>query len=260
MEPRDWTVGARVEHPVHGPGTVTSVGTDYLGIAFDASGEALIRREAFKQPAEAPEVTEPMPFHREILPWPESTFVAEPADTPHYLGSHWDPFADGSEEVMRRLPAILPHALVQTGYGEACKPSREAPQDWAQGFQLVWPLRAQGLALTVRAEQQANAIVSIFPFIAHGSQQTLTLREVTVRTASRRQRHRVQAGLAGPADDGVSRRAFRVGGRTGARRRARASGVRSGLRPGLARHARQTLLRRRESRRGALSARQEAFQ
>ena len=67
MEPRDWTVGARVEHPVHGPGTVTSVGTDYLGIAFDASGEALIRREAFKQPAEAPEVTEPMPFHREIL-------------------------------------------------------------------------------------------------------------------------------------------------------------------------------------------------
>ena len=156
--------------------------------------------------------------------------------------------------------ALIYPTLVQTGYGEACKPSREAPQDWAQGFQLVWPLRAQGLALTVRAEQQANAIVSIFPFIAHGSQQTLTLREVTVRTASRRQRHRVQAGLAGPADDGVSRRAFRVGGRTGARRRARASGVRSGLRPGLARHARQTLLRRRESRRGALTARHEAFQ
>ncbi len=180
MDTRDWTVGTRIEHPEHGPGTVTSVGTDYLGIAFDGSGETLIRRETFEPQARPPQAIEPAPPTRETLPWPQSTFVAEPADTPHFMGSHWEPFVEDSAQVMRRLPEIVPGAMVQTGYGEARKPSWDAPPDWPQGFQLVWPLRAQGLALILRPEKQANMVVSLFPFFASGSQQTLTLREVSV--------------------------------------------------------------------------------
>lgn len=180
MDARNWTVGSRIEHPVHGPGTVTSVGTDYLGIAFDAGGEALIRRAAFEQQAQAPTADESAPTARTTLPWPQSTFVAEPADTPHYLGSHWDPFVEDSDEIIRRLPDIIHGALVQTGYGEARKPPLDAPPDWPLGFQLVWPLREQGIALIVRHEEQENLLVSLFPFSASGSQQTLTLREVSV--------------------------------------------------------------------------------
>ncbi|MCC7151797.1 MAG: hypothetical protein IT501_07310 [Rubrivivax sp.] len=180
MDARDWTVGSRIEHPVHGPGTVTSVGTDYLGIAFDDSGEVLIRREAFAQQARLPQATEPIQAPRKTLPWPASTFVAEPADTPHYMGSHWDPFVEDSAQIIDRLPEIVPGAMVQTGYGEARKPDWDAPPDWPLGFQLVWPLREQGLALILKPEEQATVMASLFPFFARGSQQTLTLHAVSV--------------------------------------------------------------------------------
>jgi hypothetical protein len=50
--------GERIEHPLHGPGTIRFVGTDYLGIDFDRGGEALIRREAFAQSmAQTPSTT-----------------------------------------------------------------------------------------------------------------------------------------------------------------------------------------------------------
>ncbi|MBP8789632.1 MAG: hypothetical protein KBH41_19640, partial [Azonexus sp.] len=55
-----------------------------------------------------------------------------------------------SKELMGRLPEIVPNALVQTGYGESRKPARSLPDDWPKGFQLVWPLRVQGMALILR--------------------------------------------------------------------------------------------------------------
>ena len=48
MDANTLKTGERIEHPLHGPGTIRFVGTDYLGIDFDRGGEALIRREAWE--------------------------------------------------------------------------------------------------------------------------------------------------------------------------------------------------------------------
>jgi len=178
MNTQELVVGSRVAHPFPGEGIVTFVGTDYLGIDFDGSGEALIRRESLEK--EEPIIPMAAESTREALPWPASTFVPEKTDAQHYLGSHWDPFVEDSADLMKRLPEMVPNALVQTGYGDGRKPSRSTPEDWPQGFQLVWPLRSQGLAMILHVEKEANMIISLFPFNAHGSQQTVTLREVSV--------------------------------------------------------------------------------
>lgn len=178
MDIRELIIGTRIKHASQGAGTVTYVGTDYIGIAFDGGGEALVRRETLEQ--DAPVAEAPVEVRRESLPWPESTFIPEHDDARHFLGSHWDPFVEDSKVIMKRLPEMLPNALLQTGYGEDRKPSRRVPDDWPKGFQLVWPLRVQGLALTLHIKEEANMIVSLFPFFATGSQHTLTLREVIV--------------------------------------------------------------------------------
>jgi hypothetical protein len=175
---KDLIVGSRIVHPVHGAGTVTFVGTDYLGIAFDAGGEALVRRESLD--AAAPVAAEPQAPTSEALPWPDSTFVPERDDAEHSLGLHWRPFAEDAKDILSRIPEMLPAALLQTGYGETRKPSRAEPEGWAKGLQLVWPLRTHGLALILRLEAGATALVSLFPFNATGSQQTLTVEEVVV--------------------------------------------------------------------------------
>lgn len=178
MDTQQLAVGSRIDHAQHGSGTITFVGADYLGIAFDASGEALIRRDVLEQ--ETPLAAEAQAPRRASLPWPESTFIHESEGARHFPGSHWDPFVEESRDILGRLPEIVPKALPQTGYGQDRKSSRAEPNDWPKGFQLVWPLREKGLALVLRVESEANMVVSIFPFFAGGSQHTLTLSEVTV--------------------------------------------------------------------------------
>jgi hypothetical protein len=178
MDTRSLVVGSRVESTLHGFGTVTFVGTDYVGIAFDGSGEALIRRDTLER--EAPAVVAPVEPCRDELPWPESTFVPEQEDAQHFLGSHWDPFVEDCTEIIDRVPEIASTALQQTGYGNVHLPPREVPEDWPKGFRLVWPLRIQGLMATLRTEKEVGMIVSVFPFFATGSQHTLTLHEVSV--------------------------------------------------------------------------------
>lgn len=178
MNTQGLVVGSRIAHPFHGEGTVTFVGADYLGIDFDGNGEALIRRESLEK--EEPVIPAPTESPREALPWPGSTFVPEKADARHYLGSHWDPFVEDSADITKRLPEMVPNALVSAAYEHDSKPSRSMPGDWPQGFQLVWPLHSQGLAMILRAEKEANMMVSLFPFFAGGSPQTVTVREVTV--------------------------------------------------------------------------------
>ncbi|WP_295434496.1 hypothetical protein [uncultured Thiodictyon sp.] len=178
MNTQDLAIGSRFEHPIHGMATVTFVGTDYLGIAFDDHGEELMRRTTLE--SEKPAIAPSAAPDRLDLPWPESTFVPEGVNTEHFMGSHWDPFVADAAEIIGRLPAVIPDALLQTGYGEARKPNRTLPDDWPRGFQLVWPLRVQGLALILSPEPTNNIIVSMFPFSCTGSQQSLRLREITV--------------------------------------------------------------------------------
>lgn len=178
MDANTLKTGERIEHPLHGPGTIRFVGTDYLGIDFDRGGEALIRREAFAQSmAQTPSTTK---HGRRTLSWPQSTFIAEAADTPHYMGSHWSPFVNAAKEILVRLPELLPLAMPQTGYGEARPSPRAAPADWPAGVQLVWPRRDKGLAVVLHVGKDANHIVTLFPFFAGGSQQALVLHEVRV--------------------------------------------------------------------------------
>lgn len=178
MNTQNLVIGSRIAHPLHGEGSVTFIGTDYVGIVFNGSGEALIRREALEKEVQSiPAAPEPS---RDALPWPSSTFIPEKENAQHYLGSHWKPFVEDSMELLKRLPEIMPDALLQTGYGDAHNPLRPLPQDWPNGRQLAWPLRVQGLALILLVEEEANKLASLFPFFATGSQHTLALQEVSV--------------------------------------------------------------------------------
>ena len=178
MDTQKLVIGSRITHGAHGSGSVTFVGTAYLGITFDGSGEALIRRETLEEDVPTPPPAPPATS--EPLPWPASTFNVEGDDAQHYLGSHWEPFVEDSKVLMKRLPEIVPLAMLQTGYGADRKSARPLPEEWAKGFELVWPLRVQGLALILKAEKEASMIVSLFPFFATCSQHSLTLQQVSV--------------------------------------------------------------------------------
>ena len=170
------SLGSRLESTASGAGTVTFVGKDYVGIAFDDGKEALIRRDDLARPT----AVLPPQTARQDAPWPQSTFVAEADDAQHLPGSHWGPFVEDSQKILAHLQQVVPHALVQTGYGADRPPARPAPADWPQGFGLVWPLREQGLALVLCPGPDSNRLVSLFPFFANGSQHTLTVHRVLV--------------------------------------------------------------------------------
>lgn len=178
MNTQNLVVGSRIEHPHYGPGTVTFVGTDHVGIHFDDTGEALIRRDALH--ASVPRPRAETIFSQEILPWPESTFVLEQKTSQHDHGPHWAPFHDELGGLYGRLPSIMRETMLQTGYGEHRPPARPLPENWPQGYQLVWPVRTHGLAAIVRSEKPTSSLVSLFPFFATGSQHTLRLQEVRV--------------------------------------------------------------------------------
>ena len=103
MDRRNLVVGSRIEHGGYGAGVVTFVGKTYLGIAFDDGGEALIQRMTLEK--EEPLFVTRAPA-RETLLWPDSTFVAEAQDAQHYLGSHWDPFAEDVKAWMLALVRV----------------------------------------------------------------------------------------------------------------------------------------------------------
>ena len=73
MDTQSLVVGSRITHGAHGSGSVTFVGTDYLGINFDGSGEALIRRETLEKDVPSPPPAPPATS--EPLPWPASTLM-----------------------------------------------------------------------------------------------------------------------------------------------------------------------------------------
>jgi hypothetical protein len=178
---QDFEPGQRVNHPKHGPCVVTFVGEEYIGVEFEGGSHALLKRESFvPKPDEgaggAPEEEAPA----EPLPWPTSTFVRERPDAKHFMGSHWEPFFDSADTVLKQLPQIAPRAQLWIGFADTYPAPRQAPGDWARGFALVWPAQRQGLILTVRVGGETNDIMSLFPFISDGTQHTLRLDRVTV--------------------------------------------------------------------------------
>lgn len=181
MNIMDLVLDDQLEHPIHGKGRISFIGDDYFGITFDNQNELLVLREELQNTLFG--MTNPNENNNRLvkqISWPFSTFVTERADAVHFPGSHWQPFVDESREILARLPNIIPKALLQMGISDVHKAPREQPSEWQQGFQLVWPLRQQGLSMILKIQTNGNNIVSFFPFFALGSQDTLILREVTI--------------------------------------------------------------------------------
>ena len=175
---RNLVVGSRVDSGELGTGTVTFVGADRIGIAFDGGSEMLVHRENLEREARAQPASFAPP--RTGLPWPASTFVSDDDVAEHFLGSHWDPFVDDASELLKRLPRMLQESEIQNGFASVHGVPRRDPADWVKGFTLVWPDATQGLAAASRIEPERTLLISLFPFFALGSQHTLTLREVRI--------------------------------------------------------------------------------
>lgn len=184
-------INDRILHTDYGPGIVTFVGDDYLGLRFPSLGDMLQRYDATKisrWTAEAEDAWQDeiacktAEVEQANLDWPQSTFKNEAPDTPHYMGSHWPPFVEDVADIVKDLPNILQEAQVMESIGNHRKSPRELPQDWPQGFHLVWPMQRRGIVLTNRidaAEQQIQ-LMSLYPFNSEGVQHTLTIDSVAV--------------------------------------------------------------------------------
>lgn len=135
-------IGDRVIHADYGSGTVEHVGENYLTVDFDERYKGLIKKSDPELRLAGDERAAPGAIadarQEQDLPWPESTFVFEKPDTPHYMGSHWDPFTDDAAAVMKQLPRIAKEWLIQTGFGDSRrKPPRQIPENWPRGWHFA---------------------------------------------------------------------------------------------------------------------------
>lgn len=177
-----FAIGDPIEHPVHGRGTITFVGAEYIGIVFDDGRNALLKRERLQSDllsdrgsSEAPHApTEPAP------PWPHNTFFPDDNAGRHAMGSHWQPFAEEAADILHKLPEWLPEMQRFVAYGDLYRSPRPNPDDWAQGFSLCWPDGHGGLIVVAKANAEENEIVSLFPCFERGLEVRLTVVEVTV--------------------------------------------------------------------------------
>ena len=59
--------------------------------------------------------------------WPESTFAWEDESAKHFCGSHWDPFHDSPDEVIRALPEMFQGAWPVSSFGDTYPGHRSVP-------------------------------------------------------------------------------------------------------------------------------------
>jgi hypothetical protein len=182
-----FAIGTRVTDPHHGFATITFVGTEYVGLRFEADGQnALFRLDGHSlYPGwdESVMIVDDAEPTTAALPWPDSTFVTEHADVKHYMGAHWEPFTEnGAKEFLERLPTIIQQSSPLRGFGEFYRPSRPEPDSWPKGVHLVWPAQNQRLALaaTLRLDAKATHVISLYPYIDQGTQTSLRLDRVSV--------------------------------------------------------------------------------
>ena len=114
------------------------------------------------------------------LTWPDNTFICEPEDQPHYLGSHWEPFYEDANDLYRTLPDIIPQSSVHEGFNSNHPAPREIPEEWAKGMHLCWPGHYRGLVVTLLTEKNQNVMVSIYPYICIGVEVSIEIQRVFV--------------------------------------------------------------------------------
>lgn len=182
-ESKDLQVGIVTIHPVHGECKVTFVGEDRVGVEFENGRHALLPKSSFSpddeetrlELARIAEASKPRP-----ATWPENTFVPEPSNTKHFMGSHWDPFEEDRTAVLKRLPEMLAKAQLQKGYGQFYAAVRAVPTDWPRGAHLIWPGPEHGVTVTLRSEKTANMVTSIYPCIGGASEVSVRIDRVLV--------------------------------------------------------------------------------
>lgn len=185
--------GDRIVHGGYGPCRVTFVGSEYIGICTTHGQHILVKNKSgemqpWSQEGEAEwqasvaveDIKDNIDKKR---PWPESTFVFEPEDVQHYLGSHWEPFEEHRvSTIVQQLPDILEAAFVVEGFGGNTDRPRELPQEWETGCHLIWPAQDKGviLTLTVNKAEGRLEFSSMFPFHAGDRSHRLILDKVSV--------------------------------------------------------------------------------
>lgn len=112
--------------------------------------------------------------------WPESTFFADVTEPRHSMGAHWEPFAEDSVGIVKRLPEIVSKAQLLKGFGYFYKASRSDPADWPRGGHMVWPGPDHGIVVTLRFEETANKVVSVYPYFGDVGEATLRIDRVIV--------------------------------------------------------------------------------
>ncbi|MFZ5557566.1 MAG: hypothetical protein ACOZDY_12750 [Pseudomonadota bacterium] len=173
--------GQRVLHPLFGLGTVLEDEAEgRVKVRFDRKGERLLDVKFARLRPATPEGLDALePGGEGHRRWLE-LFRFEPGDTPHFMGSRWEPFFDDVGEVFERLPQLVPEMRVHGAFADHRPAPRKEPPEWPAGFHLSWPGPLQGVMAVLRMEPKFNNIVSLYPFWSTGSQHTLTIEQVRV--------------------------------------------------------------------------------
>lgn len=171
-------VGTEINHPEYGSGTITFVGDDYIGVQLVDGRRGLLKKDLISSRLEADDMPDALPALQ--LTWPDNTFIWEPEDQPHYLGSHWEPFYEEATDLYQRLPEIIPQSSVHEGFSSNHPAPREIPEEWANGAHLYWPGHYSGLVITLLIEKHQNRAASIYPYICTGVEVSIEIQRVFV--------------------------------------------------------------------------------
>lgn len=178
----DFKIGEQVHHFKFGAGKVLGFsqmedGSKTIEVEFENSGKKLlslahVMLEKVNDDALQAKKTK---HHN----WPENTFFNEPADQPHYLGSHWDAFCD-DKEILKALPDYLGKAIPANGYGGFFKSPLAGRDNAKTFFQLNTPNQEMGLSAVLEVTPENNVIKTLFPFCTKGKQNGVIIERVHV--------------------------------------------------------------------------------
>lgn len=112
--------------------------------------------------------------------WPDCTFVWESEDQQHYCGSHWDPFYDSPDEILRALPGLIPESMPNRGFGDIYPGPHEVPESWHKGAYLCWPNPRRGLIAALRVSEKRAELVNVSPYAERGLQVSIEIERVQV--------------------------------------------------------------------------------
>ena len=171
--------GIQIDHPDHGPCTITFVGDDYVGVRLTSGGNVLLRKSSLAPSRPETEAKSDKPPGLPV-PWPDCTFTWEPDDQTHNCGAHWKPFYENTASLFEELPRILAHSIPISTYGDTYPGPYEIPSEWAQGAHLCWPIPRRGLVITLLNSEEGSELINLFPFLSDGREALIEIQEVFV--------------------------------------------------------------------------------